>query len=300
MADDLVVEENSFPGLYQSADKASVKAQKIYFGGLLSYLGLLVLAALVSFAWAKFFAGAIVWGPIISAVLFLATLGILRFLKSKHFDNVWYNGRAVAESVKKISWRWMMRADPYPDCADVTIVRKQLIDDLKGILDRNEGLSHSLNASAASNDPITETMSQVRGLPISQRLEIYKTQRIEDQAAWYTEKSAYNRRRAEFLFWVSVILHGVAVILLLYKIFSPTSDLPIEVIATAAGAVVTWLQAKKHNELDSSYSLAMHEIGIIKGEAELVETEEQFSKFVINSENAFSREHTRWMTRKVD
>ncbi|NKC17163.1 MAG: DUF4231 domain-containing protein [Gammaproteobacteria bacterium] len=234
MADDLLVEENSFPGLYQSADKASIEAQKIYFGGLFFYLGLLVLAALVSFAWPKFVAGAIV-----SVMLFLATLGILIFLRVNRPDDVWYNGRAVAESVKTISWRWMMRADPYPDCADVAIVRRQLIDDLKDILDQNKGLSHSLNSSAASNDPISETMSQIRNYPISQRLEIYKRQRIEDQAGWYTKKSAYNRRRAKFWFWVSVILHLVAITLLLYKIYSPTSDLPIEVIATAAGAVLT-------------------------------------------------------------
>ena len=295
MADDLLVEESSFPGLYQSADEASIEAQKIYFRGLFFYLGLLVLAALVSFSWPKFVAGAVV-----SAMLFLATLGILIFLRVNRHDDVWYNGRAVAESVKTISWRWMMRADPYPDCADVAIVRKQLINDLKDILNQNRGLSHSLNASAASNDPITQTMSQVRNCPISQRLEIYKTQRIEDQAGWYTKKSSYNRKRAKFWFWVSVILHLVAIALLLYKIYSPASDLPIEVIATAAGAVLTWLQAKKHNELNSSYSLAMHEIGLINGEAELVETEEQFSDFVINSESAFSREHTQWVARKVD
>ncbi|NKC17160.1 MAG: SLATT domain-containing protein [Gammaproteobacteria bacterium] len=62
----------------------------------------------------------------------------------------------------------------------------------------------------------------------------------------------------------------------------------------------TWLQAKKHNELNSSYSLAIHEIGIIKGKAEFVETEEQFSDFVMSSENAFSKEHTQWVARKVD
>ena len=71
-------------------------------------------------------------------------------------------------------------------------------------------------------------------------------------------------------------------------------------VATATGAVLTWLQAKKHNELNSSYALAAHEIVLIKGEAESVQSEREISEFVINSENAFSREHTQWTARKVD
>ena len=295
MADDILVEENSFPGLYQSADKASIEAKNKYFIWLFFYLGLLVLAALVSFSLPKLAVGAFA-----SLVLFLATLGILIFLRVSRPDDIWYNGRTVAESVKTISWRWMMRADPYLDCADVTIVQKQLIDDLKDILDQNKGLSHSLNSLNASNKPISETMSQIRNCPIFQRLDIYYTQRIEDQAGWYTKKSAYNRTRALFWFWMSVLLHSTAIIFLLFQICIPLLDFPIEVIATAAGAVLSWLQAKKHNELNSSYSLAMHEICIVKGKAEFVKTEEQCSDFVINSENAFAREHTQWVARKVN
>ncbi len=143
-------------------------------------------------------------------------------------------------------------------------------------------------------------MLEVRELPISERLALYKEQRIDDQANWYANKSIYNKNRAGLWFWVSVILHFIAICILLYKIKMPALDLPIEVIATAAGAVLTWLQAKKHNELNSSYSLATHEIGIIKGEADFVKEESEFSDFVINSESAFSREHTQWVARKVD
>lgn len=294
MADDHLVNANSFPGLYKSADEASIEAQKKYFWGLFFYLVFLIMAAFVSFAGPKF-----VYSEIVSAGLFLATLGILIFLRFKRPDSVWYNGRAVAESVKTISWRWMMRADPYSDCSEVVTVQKKLIKDLKDILDQNKGLSHSLNTVAASNEPITDTMRFVRSCSISERIDIYKKQRIEDQAGWYTKKSIHNKQRAEIWFWVSVVMHLVAIVLLLYKIKSPSSDLPIEVIATAASAVLTWLQAKKHNELNSSYSLAMHEISIIKGEAAFVETEEQLSDFVISSENAFSREHTQWVAQKV-
>jgi hypothetical protein len=86
--------------------------------------------------------------------------------------------------------------------------------------------------------------------------------------------------------------------MLLYRIKDPSLSLPIEVIATAAGAALTWLQAKKHNELNSAYALTAHEIALIKGESDSVHSEAQLSEYVVNSEAAFSREHTQWVARK--
>lgn len=57
-----------------------------------------------------------------------------------------------------------------------------------------------------------------------------------------------------------MVLHAVAIILLLINIYQADLKLPIEVIAVAASSVLTWLEAKKHNELSSSYSLTAHEI----------------------------------------
>ncbi len=92
----------------------------------------------------------------------------------------------------------------------------------------------------------------------------------------------------------------MAIAMLLYRIKEPTISLPIEVIATAAAAALTWLQAKKHNELNSSYTLTTHEIVLIKGESDAIHDENQLSEYVINSEAAFSREHTQWVARKGD
>ncbi len=86
--------------------------------------------------------------------------------------------------------------------------------------------------------------------------------------------------------------------MLLYRIKEPVTAFPIVVIAVASSAVLTWVQAKKHNELNSSYSLAAHEIVLIKGESVSVQNESDLSEFVINSESAFSREHTQWTASK--
>lgn len=291
---DLVLEDDTLPGLYQSANQASLSSQSIYFWGLRIYLVFLVTAALVSFLWPKDWQGAIA-----SAVLFLITLGILIALRVKRPDDLWYNGRAVAESVKTRSWRWVMKAEPYEDTANIEIVSKQFISDLKTILSQNRSLSGVLHTSAGIKEPISEAMKTIRSLPVEKRLDIYKKQRIDDQASWYSLKSQFNKRRAHQWFWVSVGLHSIAIIMLLYRIKEPYIDLPVGTVATAASAVLTWLQSKKHNELNSSYALTAHEIVLVKGDALSVKSEKELAEFVLNSETAFSREHTQWAARKA-
>lgn len=286
---------SDLPGLYQTADQASLDAQNSYFSGLKWYLFLLTCAALVSYA-----SPSSTYGAILSTILFLITLGILIFLRVKRPDGIWYNGRAVAESVKTRSWRWMMRADPYQDRDKLEIVSGNFINDLKAILNQNKGLSHSLHSGSAISDPISARMRAIRGLSTEDRLRFYVDQRISNQANWYWHKSSFNKRRAKQWFWVSVSLHSIAILMLLLKIRYPSLSFPIEVMATAAGAVITWLQAKKHNELNSAYALAAHEIVFLREESAFVTTENQLSEYVVNSEAAFSREHTQWAARKGD
>ncbi|MEY4593172.1 MAG: hypothetical protein RIR18_2067 [Pseudomonadota bacterium] len=290
-----IVNDEDLPGLYQAADGASLRAQSWYFGALSVYLVLLVCAALVSFLWTTNTQGALA-----SAVLFLVTLGILVGLKVRRPDDIWYNGRAVAESVKTRSWRWMMQAEPYEDIGNRDITSKQFISDLKSILSQNRSLSHELTSSAGVRDPISIKMNAIRSLPLQERLMVYQEQRVKNQADWYSKKSLFNKKRAFQLFCASIALHSTAILMLLYRIKDPTASVPVEVIATAAGAVLTWLQAKKHSELNSSYGLTAHEIVLIKGEALSVKSENELSEFVVNSESAFSREHTQWTARKSD
>lgn len=193
-----------------------------------------------------------------------------------------------------------MRAQPYGDIENKEIVSKEFISDLRVILKQNMSLSNILPPDAGTRAPISEVMLAIRELDVLDRLKIYKSQRIDNQANWYASKSILNKKQSKRLFIASVLLHLIAISLLAFRIKEPTANLPIEVIATCAAAVLTWLQAKKHNELQSSYALTAHEIVLIKGESASVTTEAELADFVFNSETAFSREHTQWAARKVE
>lgn len=292
---DIKISDTDLPGLYQSANSSSIKEQRTYFNGILFYIILLIVAALFAFVSdntpSAFY-------KIISAILFLGSLSIMIWLRVSKPDDIWYNGRAVAESVKTRAWRWMLRAEPYEDTEDVEIMRKKFVKDLKAILVQNKSLIGKLGISAVVEEPISQQMQNVRRLPIDERIEIYRKERITNQALWYSKKAKFNMDKSKLWFVITVILHGVAIICLLYNIKEPSLKMPIETIAVAASGVLTWLQAKKHNELSSSYSLTAHEIMLIKSETTRINTEPELSEYIMNCENAFSREHTQWVARK--
>jgi len=292
---DIKIADTDLPGLYQAANTASLKEQRIYFNGILAYIFLLVIAAFFAFL-SDSTPSAIL--KIVSALLFLSSLGVMIWLRVAKPDDIWYNGRAVAESVKTRAWRWMLRAEPYEDTEDIETMRKEFVKDLKAILKQNQSLIGKLGISTSVKEPISEQMLKVRRLQINDRIDVYRKERITNQALWYSKKAKFNKSKSTQWFVLTVILHGIAIICLLYNIKEPSLKLPIETIAVAASGVLTWLQAKKHNELSSSYSLTAHEIMLIKSETTRINTEAELSEYVMNCENAFSREHTQWIARK--
>lgn len=288
-------ESSALPGLYHSADEASLAAQGKYLLGLKTYMVFLVLASLVAYLSTNSANTAIA-----SVSLFLVSIGITIWLNVKKPEDVWYNGRVVAESVKTRAWRWMMQAEPYNSTTEPDLVSKEFIADLKQILEQNRSLGDAIGEGASIKEPISENMVAIRQLPYHQRAVVYKKHRVDEQASWYWKKTKYNKKMASIWFWVMIALHALAIFLLLFKIKSPATQLPVEVVAVCASSVLGWLQTKKHKELSASYALTAQEISLIRGEASYVNSEESLSDFVIDSENAFSREHTQWFARKKE
>ena len=291
------ITDSDMPGLYQSANNTSTTEQKKYFNSVVGYLFLLILASLFAY-FSNDYSYPIL--KIVSALFFFITLCIMIWQRVTKPDDIWYNGRAVAESVKTRSWRWMMRAEPYIDCDEIGVMRKNFVCDLKTILKQNESLIGKLDISASVEDPISKTMTDVRSLCIEDRFSIYMIERVKDQSSWYMNKAKYNKKKSGFWFWMTLGLHALAIILLLYNIKEPQLRLPIDIIALCASSALTWLQTKKHNELSSSYSLTAHEITLIKSEITIFNGESDFSDYIMNCENAFSREHTQWFARKTN
>ena len=100
--------EGDFPPLYQAADLASTVAQRKFLWALGANLALLVVAAIMSVAniLTSTFA-------LMQMAPLIGTLGLAIYLAVERPERIWYGARALAESVKTISWRYMMRAEPF-------------------------------------------------------------------------------------------------------------------------------------------------------------------------------------------
>jgi hypothetical protein len=215
----------------------------------------------------------------------------------RKYDRTWYSARAVAESVKTRAWRYMMRSEPYNNPEEES--KRLFLADLQHILDQNREVTKELCDESATRDAISIKMQQIRGMELKERMKFYKSLRVENQRDWYALKARQNKNKAKKWFIALVVFNGLAIACALVRIALPKwIYLPTDVFAVAAASIVSWSQAKRFNELSTSYSLTAHEITIIHAQLDGVSNEDQLSNFVNDTENAFSREHTQWQARR--
>jgi hypothetical protein len=288
------MEEKNYPALYQAADAASNKAQKEYLNNVRSYIALSVIGA-----------GLSVFGiqskeaAILAALAFLGGLFVSIYIAVKKNENVWYRARAVAESIKTSTWRFMMQTEPFDATSDLRKAKNDFRNLLQRILNEHKDLAHDLAGSFSLESQITEIMDVVRLKPLNERKEFYLKKRIEDQLKWYTNKAQHNKKWGKTWFICMIIMQAVAIILALFRVGYPQWNYwPTEIFIVAAAGVFTWIQLKRFRELTASYGLAAHEIGLAMGALASAQSEIEFSDFVRDTENAFSREHTQWVAKK--
>lgn len=286
-------ERPEYPALYNAANQASIESQNNYLLGLKWYLFLTILAALLS-VYIKESREA----GIIATVVFLGVLFLTIYQAFKRFDKDWYNGRAVAESVKTRTWRFVMRAEPYFDSNDIKEVKKAFCQDLNDILEQNRELGSSFTHPSMTEETITDSMLEIRKRDFDDRLNYYISNRINEQRAWYFTKASLNKKLAKRWFIALVVTQSIVIISLLIEIGYEIYNLPTAAIIVAGSSILSWMQIKRYQDLATSYSLTAHEIGILKSQSFVVNNGATLSDFVKDAENAFSREHTQWVARK--
>lgn len=285
------MKEEDFPPIYNAADKASKDAQKYFFGALGGNLAFIVVAAGLSVANVQTRAFAL-----LQIVPLVITLGLTIYLAARQPQRIWYGTRALAESVKTVSWRYMMRAEPFnrSDVAD----RDHFRDSLGKIFNSNRRISeHAVQMAAGSQ--ITQKMLDVRALPLQERVRLYEAERVNDQHVWYTNKAKINKKSSRRWFGLLIGLNVAALLFASGKVACPTTNYwPTDILVAAGGGVMAWLQTKRFQELAASYTLTAHEIGLLRTALPDGSSEQAFSVYVGDAENAFSREHTQWQARR--
>lgn len=282
---------SDYPALYQSASELSERSQNVFYRAFLSHMTLLAIASAISVANSPSAEVAI-----LQALVLVGALGCAIYLFSVRPERHWYSGRAVAESIKTSTWRYITRAEPFDSSDEVD--RHNFRLKLKAIVEQNKDVA-GLLVTHLDGVQISDAMENLRQTTDAQRLAYYRIHRITDQQTWYAKKASANRMSVNRYFIALLITIGVSIFLSIAKVLHPTAPYwPTDFFVTVAAALLSWIQAKRFQELSVSYSLAAHEISLIREQAATSMKTDELSKFVGDAENAFSREHTQWTARK--
>jgi hypothetical protein len=283
-----------YPAIYKEADNISNKTQKKYLMILVVFLCMLFISSLLFT-----YCDDIIVVKIINIVISLSIVILSFVFHTYNFQGKWYNARAVAESIKTISWRYAIKAEPY-NIAD-NEAKTLFIRAIKHIIDMNHDFKECIEAeySNSTQQNIPDNMVAIRLLSLKERFIFYQINRVMEQKDWYTKKSLLNKKRSLQFFLLLIFISFVLLIMLILSLIKTTNNIlfPIGSLLSLISILFTWIQTKKYKELEKSYALTAHEIGFIEITGK--DTDEKlFSDYVSDTENAFSREHTQWIARK--
>ncbi|WTP58526.1 DUF4231 domain-containing protein [Streptomyces phaeochromogenes] len=292
--------DNQLPGIYQAADKISQEAQKNHLRWTRGRLQLAVIAASSGVFAVTGDDGTLQESAASSIALLSFVTALLleiHMLRDKPEDR-WYHGRALAESVKTLAWRYMTAAAPFPSSLHQNAARDVLYTRIQDLV--TESIRYLPGLSVGTTQ-LTPRMEQVRQQGAEDRKEIYLTLRVKDQENWYTSKAKFNDRRSRrwrSLLILSEILGAVASIAILLDLTEIDIGGAIAAAIAAAGA---WLEVKQYENLSSAYALTATELSFVRltGENVSATDEDSWSKYVVSAEQAISREHTMWLARRV-
>lgn len=286
------LEHGDFPGLFQAADEASMRGQNTYLRALRMRLILSVLAAVCG-------AVTISFGPtdiaaLGTALFFVGALGVDALVFHSRPDQTWYQGRALAESSKTLTWRYAVGGAPFPlglpaEKADQLFVDRlaELQGDLGGV--------PLLPTRAAV---ISDRMRALRAAPLAERAAAYLTGRIENQQSWYADKARFHQRRASLYRRLVLLCEIAGVAAALARAISVVRFDLAGIIAATVAALAAWSSARQHTTTAQAYVVATHDLGLAREQLQHRSDEAAWAAGVADTEAAISREHSTWRSSK--
>jgi conflict system pore-forming effector with SLATT domain len=298
----LKIDYSDYPALFRAADEASLAAQRNYLRLTWGTLILLVTGAALAAVSSEFasVASAMSALAMTSAIVLAVSLLLTLYLKTSKLEQVWYGGRAVAESVKSMMWRYIVGADPYSaDLVPAAEADRKFLSELGSIVKERKQLAFGFGGEFAEEPQISERMRAVRAGNLDERKTVYVSERISGQRRWYGNQAKLNRSAENKYFALIAFSQLCALVAAMALVEWPGSKIKLTGLFTSvAAAFIAWLQIKQHKELSQSYSVAELELSFIQEQAQFVKNDRDLSNFVADAENAISREHTLWIARR--
>ncbi|MFJ8033147.1 DUF4231 domain-containing protein [Streptomyces sp. NPDC096032] len=281
--------DEHLPSPFKSADNASLRGQALYVRATKLRLSFAVLAAVLA---AMTFQVSDTWdlAGLCVALAFLATLLTEVWLLVAKPERAWYDGRAFAESIKTLSWRYAVAAQPFSLQSSESENERHFIAEVSKII--SEAPSDSIAVTAPVH--ITERMREIRRSPLSVRRNAYLECRIEDQLKWYAGKADFNRSRAGRWRVTLIVIEGAGITAAILKAGGAIPfDLP-GIMAALLGAGSAWFAVRQYESLGRAYSFAANDLSIVHARLQSIDSDNDWEREAADAEEAISREHTMW------
>ena len=194
---DFQFRDKHLPGLFQASDKASLNAQSNYLIFTKLELGLLVCAAIASLIPSYTVFGSYLFN-MASALSLLTSIILVIIKKNNRYDKFWYEGRALAESVKTLSWRFVTQSKSFEGDLDQSIATFR--EKMSSLQSEFIDLVPELDTTLLSLPSISDEMIEIRKLSFEERKAFYLEHRISNQYQWYADRAKFNRTRAKRFF----------------------------------------------------------------------------------------------------
>jgi hypothetical protein len=249
------MQADDYPSLHRASDGASRNAQKRCFQLLGVQLGLFFFVGLLGFI-SQSVSQAEVRAFLTAIAISLATAVVVMLVgRERRYDKLWFDGRAIAESVKTATWRYMMGAAPF--LPSLPNADERFVAELEEIRRARPEVVVHLAGRAAGGDTISRFMTNMRTSDFATRKAEYLESRVRDQNVWYDSKARWNRRRSAFWYWAVLLLQLSALALaVIAAVYGPFKGNLVGLIMTAGASLTAWSQAKRYDDLSNSYSLA--------------------------------------------
>jgi hypothetical protein len=276
------------PVSYVDADAASLQGQRRFIMSTRIQLILLVIASA---------AGSLSWSidggwdgtALLAGVAFSAAAALRVVLLKSRPHRQWYDGRAAAESIKTLSWKYSMGGDPFQ------VTEEQARPNFESLVEEVLSSFDSLKmTNEVTRSAPTAPMDAMRQRPLEERQACYARDRIDDQRLWYSRKAAWNHSRARFWGFLVLALQLVGAIGAFLKGFGIVNIDLFGLAGAAVASAAAWLETKQHHTISRAYRVAAEELGSISQMIPSQNDEGAWSRFVAESEEAISREHTMW------
>lgn len=292
-----VRERELLPEFFWAADAASLRGQRRSV--LLSAweLALLLAAAATGSADGEPWA----WS---AAAAYLGAVALAVMIGRQNPQGLWYEGRAAAESVKTLAWKFAVRADAYqPPPRSLPDAEGLYRFQLERVLGAFRHSPVAVPAPGVERAGITAAMRDLREQPLAVRREVYLNERIRVQHEWYRGKARHCARAGYWAGVLGVLLPALGLALAVLRAFGAFGYDALGTVSAVAASVTAWAQLRQYRPLAAAYGLAAEELELIRLQLarldlESMDAEEIWARLARDAEDAVSREHTTWQARR--